>query len=594
MSEHEMVKGGSYLITKTDPQDVFTPEDFDETHLMIHQMSKDFNDNMILEKVEEIEAMEEGVTTSLLKKAGELGLLSVDIPEKYGGDEADKISTLIVTENISGCGSFSTAFGAHTGIGTLPIVFFGTEEQKQKYLPGLATGEKIAAYALTEPEAGSDALNSKTRAELSEDGKYYILNGSKMWISNASWADVIVTYAKIDGEKFTAFIVDGDAPGLSIDPEETKMGLKGSSTCSLIFDDCKVPVENMLWQEGKGHQVAFNILNIGRFKLGAGCVGAAKNVLALSADYALQREQFGRPIAKFGLIKNKIADMAIQTYVTESMIYRTGGLIEDLLSSMDLEGEDAGKKIADGIQEYAIECSVNKVFGSEAFDFVVDEGVQIYGGYGYSQEYAVERAYRDSRVNRIFEGTNEINRLIIPATLMRKAMKGEIELIQAAQKLQEELMMPMMADIPDEPLAKEENLVENMKKLFLMVAGTAVQKYGEAIQKEQEILAVIADMAIQVFAAESALLRARKIIANKGEETAALAIKMTECFVDEAMPKFDKWGKDAIAAMEEGDTQRTLLSAQRKLSRFEPINIYQRKREIADEMLASKKYFVLK
>lgn len=589
----ELIKGGSYLISQVNPQDVFTPEDFDETHRMIDKMSKDFVNEKVLPRVDEIEAMAEGVAVSLLREAGELGLLGIDIPDKYGGEEGDKISTLIVTENMSCNGSFAAAFGAHTGIGTLPIVLFGNEEQKKRYLPGLASGEKIAAYALTEPEAGSDALNCKTRAVLSDCGKFYLLNGTKQFITNAGWADVIVTYAKIDGEKFTAFIVDGDTPGVSLDPEEKKMGLKGSSTRSVIFEDAKVPVENVLWEIGKGHQVAFNILNIGRFKLGAGCVGAGKYVLANSVEYALKRQQFNTPIAKFGLIKNKIADMATLIYVMESMIYRTGGLIDNLLSSLDLEGEDAGKKIADGIQEYAIECSVNKVFCSEAFDFIVDEGVQIYGGYGYSQEYPVERAYRDSRVNRIFEGTNEINRLIIPATLMRKAMKGEIALIQAATRLQQELLMPLMVEIPEEPLAVEANLVENMKKVFLMVSGTAVQKYGEKIQKEQEILARMADMAIQVFAAESAYLRAKKIIANQGMEAAKLAIMMTECFVNETVPKFDLWGKEVIAAMEEGDTKRTLLSALRKLTRFEQINLFSRKRAIADEIYAAKKYTVL-
>ncbi len=590
----ELIKGGAFLISKSNPEDVFTPEDFDQTHKMIASMSRDFVTDKVLPKTDEIEAMEEGVVVNLLREAGELGLLGVDIPEKYGGEEGDKISTLIVTENLSLNGSFATAFGAHTGIGTLPIVLFGNEEQKAKYLPGLASGEKIAAYALTEPEAGSDALNCKTRAVLSECGNYYILNGAKQYITNAAWAHVIVTYAKIDNEKFTAFIVEGGSPGVSIAPEEKKMGLKGSSTCSVIFEDAKVPVENVLWEIGKGHQVAFNILNIGRFKLGAGCAGAGKYVLANAVDYALQRVQFKMPIAKFGLIKSKIADMAILNYVMESMLYRSGGLIEDILSSFDLEGEDAGKKIADGIQEYAIECSINKIFCSEAFDFIADEGVQIYGGYGYGQEYPMERAYRDSRINRIFEGTNEINRLIIPATLMRKAMKGEIALIQAAQKLQEELMMPIMADMSDELLAEQENLIENMKKVFLMVSGTAVQKYGEAIQKEQEILGRMADMAIQVFAAESAYLRAKKIIQEKGEEAAELAIKMTECFVAETMPKFDLWGKEMIAAMEEGDVKRTLLSALRKLTRFEFINLYERKRYIANEMYETKKYFVLK
>ncbi|MBS3946854.1 MAG: acyl-CoA dehydrogenase family protein [Dethiobacter sp.] len=586
----ELIKGGAFLLSQATPEQVFTPEDFDDLHRMIGDTVASFIKEKVLPVSAAIEKMEDGIAVGLLRQMGELGFLGSDIPEKYGGSEADKITTLVITEEVSRGGSLSLTMGAHTGIGMLPILFFGSEEQKKKYLPDLATGKKIAAYALTEAGAGSDALNAKTRAVLSEDGKHYILNGSKQFITNASWADVIVTYAKVDGEHFTGFIVDRDTPGVSIGPEEHKMGIKGSSTCSVILEDAKVPVENLLHKVGKGHQVAFNILNIGRFKLGVGCVGAAKYAVELSSRYAQERSQFNMPIAKFGLIKKKIADMNILTYASESLCYRIGGLIQDMIETLDLDSADAGQKIGDGIQEYAIECSVAKIHGSEMLDFVVDEGVQIHGGYGYSQEYPIEQAYRDARINRIFEGTNEINRLIIPATLMRKAQKGEIPMIQAAMKLQEELLMPVMTEESDEPLAKEAQVIENLKKVFLLVSGTAAQKFGEKIVREQEILARMADMVCEVFAAESALLRAKKIMATQGAKAASLAVKMTVCYVSDLAPKFDAWAKETIAAMEEGDTKRTLFAALRKLTRFEPENTFKIKREIADAVYAANKY----
>jgi len=588
----ELIKGGSFLISQTEPEQVYTPEDFNDFHKMVSDTIANFIKEKVMPVTDSIEKMEEGVTVGLLRQMGELGFLGSDIPEKFGGAEADKITSLIIAEQVSRGGSFSVAFGAHTGIGTLPILFFGNEEQKKRYLPGLASGQKVAAYALTEAEAGSDAMNAKTRAVLSEDGKHYILNGSKQFITNASWADVIVTYAKVDGQHFTAFIVDRDAPGVSIGAEEHKMGIKGSSTCSVIFEDAKVPVENLLGQVGKGHQVAFNILNIGRYKLGVGCSGAAKYAIELASRYAQERVQFNLPLAKFGLIKSKIADMNIRTYVTESICYRTGGLINSLVENLDMDAEDAGQKVAEGIQEYATECSIVKIVGSETLDFVADEAVQIHGGYGYSQEYAVERVYRDSRINRIFEGTNEINRLIIPATLLKKAQKGEIPLIQAAMKLQEELLMPSMQEESDELLGKEVQAIENLKKIFLLISGTAAQKYGEKLIKEQEILGRMADMVDEIFSAETAMLRAKKIAAAKGEATAALAIKMTVCYVNEVVPKFEAWAKEVVAAMEEGDTRRTLFSILRKLTRYEQENVFALKREIADAVFKVNKYTV--
>ncbi len=588
----ELIKGGAFLLGSVDENTVFTPEDFDDVHMMIKKTSYDFMKNQVEPRIDEIEEMAEGVTIGLLREAGELGLLGSDVPEKFGGEEADKITTMIITENTSICGgSFAGAFGAHTGIGTLPIVYFGTDEQKKKYLPGLAGGEKIAAYALTEPEAGSDALNIKTKAVLSDDGKYYILNGAKQYITNASWADVIVTYAKIDGERFTAFIVDADVEGVSIDPEEKKMGIKGSSTCSVILDNAKVPVENMLWLEGKGHQVAFNILNIGRFKLGAACIGGGKRVIEFSSEYALQRVQFKQPIAQFNLIKNKFANMAILTYLMESLVYRVGGMIDEKLEEVIKSGSESSD-IVQAIQEYAIECSIAKVWCSEALDYITDEGVQIFGGYGYSQEYPAERSYRDSRINRIFEGTNEVNRMLIPGTLLRKAMKQEVPFMEAVMALGGTLGKLKEAEIPESAPEREEFYLNNMKTLFLLAAGNAAQKFGQDLTNEQEILCTLADMAMEVFAAESGLLRAKKMMAQGENEDSKLAMTMTQCFINEMIPKMEAWAKEVIAGTLEGEEASKAYSGIRLLTRFEPMNTYAPKREIADAVYEYKKYFL--
>ncbi len=588
----ELIKGGAFLLGTVDENTVFTPEDFDDLHLMIKKTSYDFMKNQVEPKIDEIEDKAEGVTIGLLRKAAELGLIGSDIPEEFGGEEADKISTMLITENASICGgSFATAFGAHTGIGTLPIVYFGTEEQKKKYLPGLATAEKIAAYALTEPEAGSDALNCKTKAVLSDDGKYYILNGAKQYITNAAWADVIVTYAKIDGERFTSFIVDADTEGVSIDPEEKKMGIKGSSTCSVIFENAKVPVENMLWEEGKGHQVAFNILNIGRFKLGAGCVGGGKRVIEFASEYALQRVQFKQPIAQFNIIKNKIANMAILVYLMESLVYRIGGMIEEKLAEVKASGA-ATSDIVQAIQEYAIECSISKVYCSEAMGYIADEGLQIFGGYGYGQEYPAERSYRDSRINRIFEGTNEVNRMLIPGTLLRKAMKNEVPFMEAVMGLGATLGKLKEAEIPAESPAREEFYLNNMKTLFLLAAGNAAQKFGQDLTNEQEILCRLADMAMEVFAAESGLLRAKKMLVQGESENSIMAMKMTQCCINDMIPKMEAWAREVIAGTLEGEAASKAYSGLRLLTRFEPINTFIPKREIADEVYAYKKYFL--
>ncbi len=586
----ELIKGGAFLLGPVDEATVFTPEEFDEIHLMIKNTVMDFIDNEVIPRADEIERKEEGVTVGLLRKAGELGLLSSDIPEEYGGEEGDKITTMLITECVSGGGSFATAFGAHTGIGTLPLVFFGTEEQKKKYLPGLATAEAIAAYALTEPEAGSDAMNSKTVATLSDDGKYYTLTGEKTFITNASWADVIITYAKIDGEKFTAFIVDADTEGVTIGPEEKKLGIHGSSTCSVILEDVKVPIENMLWTEGKGHHVAFNILNIGRFKLGAGCVGGCKRALEQTVEYALERIQFKQPIANFNLTKFKIAQMAMLIYTTESLVYRLGGMLDQLLDQV--EDKNDASQLAMAIREYTIECSISKVYCSEALDYVVDEAVQIFGGYGYVEDYPVERGYRDSRINRIFEGTNEVNRMIIPGTLMQKALKGEVPFMDAVFGLGAELKKLRDAVEPTESLAREDFIMDKMKKLFLMAAGNAAQKFQESLADQQEILVRLADMAMEIFAVESALIRTKKIVASMSEDEAKLPLAMTRVLISDMVPKLEAWAKEVLAGTLDGEALAKTLSGMAILTNPQPINTYELRREIADAVYEAKGYFL--
>jgi len=592
MEEKKLIKGGGFLIEDVQPEDIFTPEDFTDEHVMIAKTTWDFVEGEILPNVEEFEQKNFDLVVQKLKEAGELGLLGADIPEEYGGVGLDKISSSLITENISKAGSFALTHGAHVGIGTLPIVFFGNEEQRQKYLPPLATGEKIAAYALTEPTSGSDALGAKTSAVLSDDGKYYILNGTKQFITNAGFADIFVTYAKVDGDKFTAFIIERDYPGVSVGPEENKMGIRGSSTRPLILEDAKVPVENVLGEIGRGHVIAFNILNIGRYKLGIGTVGTSKRIIEVTSKYAKERTQFKLPLVSFSLIQEKLADMAISTFVNETMVYRTGGLIEDILESLKGEKEDEGLKVANGIKEYAIECSINKVYGSESLDFVIDEGVQIHGGYGFIQEYEVERLYRDSRINRIFEGTNEINRLLIPDTLVKKAMRGELPLLAAAESLQKELMSLMPLTPDDTPLSQEKGLLDMGKKLFLMVAGLAVQKYQQKLDREQEILRNVSDIIIELYAMESAILRTLKAIDKQGLEKAKLKLKMTQVYVQEAFERISGIAKNTLAAMEEGDTLRTQLSIHKKLTRYTPINTMKLKRDIAARIIDAEKYVV--
>lgn len=585
-----LIKGGGFLVEDITYERVFTPEDYTDEQKMIAKTTEDYVTNEVRPQVEYLENHEFDRSVKLLKQAGELGLLGADVPEEYGGIGLDKISSALITEKMSGAGGFSITHGAHVGIGSLPIVLFGNEEQKQKYLPLLATGEKIAAYALTEPGSGSDALGAKTTAKLNAEGTHYVLNGEKQWITNAGFADVFVVYAKIDGEKFSAFIVEREYPGVSTGAEEKKMGIKSSSTRTLILQDAHVPVENLLGEAGKGHVIAFNILNIGRYKLGVGGVGASKHVLALTAAYTNQRQQFKTPLSSFNLTKEKLATMASKLYASESSVWRTVGLFEDRMSKLTEEEVRGGKEVANSIAEYAIECSLNKFFASEVLDYIVDEGVQLHGGYGFMQEYEIERAYRDSRINRIFEGTNEINRLLVPGTFLKKALKGELPLLQKAQALQEELMMMMPEEPGDEPLAQEKLLVKNAKKIGLLAAGLAAQKFGTKLEQEQEILVNIADIASFAYAMESAVLRTEKAIAATGLEKNQQKVLYTEIFCQEAFNQIEQHAKETLIASESGDTLRIMLSALRKLTRHNPINVIAKKREASVKIIETEKY----
>ncbi|MED3622477.1 acyl-CoA dehydrogenase [Bacillus thermocopriae] len=588
----KVVKGGSFLIEDLSYEDMFTPEDFSDEHLMIAQTAEDFVEKEVLPQLEHLENHEFDRTVKLLKKMGELGLLAVDIPEEYEGLGLDKITSSVITEKMAGAGGFSLSYGAHVGIGSLPIVLFGNEEQKKKYLPALASGEKIAAYALTEPGSGSDALGAKTTAKLNAAGTHYILNGEKQWITNAGFADVFVVYAKIDGEHFSAFIVERDFPGVSTGAEEKKMGIKSSSTRTLILEEVPVPVENLLGEPGKGHVIAFNILNIGRYKLAVGAIGGAKKAFDMTVQYANGRKQFNTPISQFNLTKEKYGTMASKIYAAESSVYRTVGLYENNQGKLSAEEVKDIKKLASAIAEYAVECSVNKFFASEVLSYVVDEGVQIHGGYGYMQEYPIERAYRDARINRIFEGTNEINRLLVPGTLVKKAMKGDLPLFQKAMTLQEEVMMLMPEEPGDELLAQEKYLLKNAKKMALLLVGLAAQKFGKALEKEQEILANIADVVSNVYAMESVVLRTEKAIQKDGADKHKQKVLYTQIFCQEAFNEIEASAKETLIAVEEGDMLRLMLSMLRKLTRHTPVNVIAKKREAADVLIEAERYVV--
>lgn len=585
------IKGGEFLIKETDPKDVFTPEEFSEEQLLMAQTCQDFVREEVYPLLDRLDNHEEGLMEGLMKRAGELGLFAVSIPEQYGGLNMDFNTSLLVTESVGGGHSFPVAFAAHTGIGILPVLYFGTEEQKQKYIPDLTTGEKIAAYCLTEPGSGSDALAAKTKAVLNTAGTHYMLNGQKMWITNAGFADVFIVFAQVDGDKFTGFIVERDSPGLSLGNEEHKMGIKGSSTRQVFFSDCEVPKENVLGEIGKGHLIAFNILNIGRIKLCAATLGASKKVVDLSVKYANERQQFKLPISKFGAIRYKLAEQAIRVYAVESALYRVGMDIYRMEQELLGAGKNENEALLGAAREFAVECAILKVEGSEVLDYVVDEGVQIYGGYGFSADYPMDRAYRDSRINRIFEGTNEINRMLAVDMILKKAMQGELDLMGPAQAVQQELMaIPDFGSEEEGLFAAEHKAIRNMKKAVLMVAGTAVQKYMMSLAKEQEILMNIADISIKCYIAESTLLRVEKLVGSKGEEAVANEIDIVRVVVNDAVDVTYKSGKEAISAMAEGDEQRLLFMGLKRFTKSSLFNTKEARRRIAAAMIQANEF----
>jgi alkylation response protein AidB-like acyl-CoA dehydrogenase len=584
------LKGGEWLIKESDPTATFIPEDFSEEQKMIRDMCRQFLQAEVIPNLDRIDDQEPGLMRSLLEKAGEQGLLAASFPEQYGGLGKDFITSTIINDYLGAGHSFSVAVAAHTGIGTLPILYFGTEAQKQKYIPKLITGEWIGSYGLTEPNSGSDALGAKTTARLSDDGKYYLLNGQKVWITNGGFADVYTVFAKIDGDKFTAFIVERGTEGFTNGPEEHKMGIKGSSTVQLYFQDAKVPVENVLGEIGKGHKIAFNILNIGRLKLCAATVGGAKRAVTETVNYANTREQFKTPIAQFGAMKHKLAEMVIKVFASESALYRTAKWIDEKEQELLEKGQPFNEAVLGAAEEYAIECAILKVHGSEMLDYVVDEGVQIHGGNGFSAEYNISRAYRDSRINRIFEGTNEINRLLTVDMTLKRAMQGRLNIMGAAMKVSQELLsIPDFSDGEDAPFAEEKKLIANFKKTVLLTAGAATQKLMMKLEREQEVLMNIADMAIETFVCESLMLRAMKL-AEKGSNGIYMDILKT--YLYDAADNIAKWGKDAVNAFAEGDEQRMILMGVRRFTKAQPFNVKEARRRIADALIEHNAYFL--
>ncbi len=586
--------GGSFLLESRTPDEIFTPEDLNEEQRQIAATAARFAREEILPRVAAIEAKEPGAMVELLRKAAELGFTAVDIPEEYGGMGLDKLSSTLITDHISTLASFSTAFGAHIGIGTLPLVWYGTEAQKQRCLPKLATCEWIGAYALSEASSGSDAMNIRTRATLSPDGAHYILNGEKQWITNGGTADLYTVFAKIDGEKFSAFLVERGTPGLTVGAEEHKLGIRGSSTCPLVFQDCKIPKENLLGEAGKGHHIAFNVLNVGRFKLGVACIGGARHALAAMVRYAKERHAFGKAIAEFGLIQRKISASATQLYAAESMAYRTAGLIDARLASLTAETPGQRVDVPRNIEEYAVECSILKVYGSEMLTLVADELIATMGGYGYTEEYPAERTYRDARINRIFEGTNEINRLIITGWMMKRAMNGKLPLLAAIKRVMDEVMQPPSLDgalSSGEPLSREAEVLSKTRKITLFAAGVASQRFMTGLEEQQEIVADLADMISQVFALESALLRARKLAAA-GRNSAEPAAAMTALLADETMALAEQASRRVLAACGEGDALMTQLAILRRLARFTPADPVALSRAVAKHAIALERYLV--
>ena len=585
------LKGGEWLIKESNAFETFTPEDFNEEQIMVKDMCIQFLNTEVLPISDRIDKMEPGLVAGLMEKAGEQGLLGSSIPESFGGLGKDFITSTLVNEGLGGGYSFSVAIAAHTGIGTLPILYFGTDAQKEKYIPKLAGGQWKGAYGLTEPNSGSDALGAKTTAKLSEDGKYYSLNGQKCWITNGGFADVFTVFAKIDGDKFSCFIVEKGTEGFTQGPEEHKMGIKGSSTVQLYFQDCKVPAENLLGEVGKGHIIAFNILNIGRLKLCAAALGGAKMALNETVKYAIAREQFKTSIANFGAIKYKLAEMATRIFVSESALYRTAKWIDDKEIELQNAGKPFNEALLGAAEEYAVECAILKVHGSEVLDYVVDEGVQVHGGNGFSDEYEISRAYRDSRINRIYEGTNEINRLLTVDMILKRAMKGKLDLMGPAMAVSKELMsIPEFGNDDETPFAKERKAVVNMKKCILMVAGAAVQKLMMTLDKEQEILMNIADMAIETFEVESTLLRVMKMVDKTGEANCLQELDMMRVYLSDAMDRVNKFAKDAINSFASGDEQRMMLLGLKRFTKIEPFNVKDARRRVADKMIGEGKY----
>ena len=584
--------GGSFLLEDRTPEQVFTPEDFTEEQRQIAETASRFAREQLLPAAPRIEAKEDGLMRSLLRQAAELGFTAVDIPEQYDGLGLDKTTSALVADRLSTLASFSTSFGAHTGIGTLPIVWYGTEDQKRRYLPKLASAEWIGAYALSESTSGSDAMNIRTRATLSADGSQYILNGEKMWITNAGFADLFTVFAKINGEKFSAFLVERETPGLSVGKEEHKLGIRGSSTCPLVLSDCHIPVSNLLGEAGKGHHIAFNILNVGRFKLGVACIGGARLAIEHSIRYAQERVAFGKPIAQFGLIQRKIAAGVVHLFAAESMAYRTIGMMDAALGALDGEAAASPREIQKRIEEYAVECSILKVFGSEMLGSIADELVQIMGGYGYVEDYPAERLYRDARINRIFEGTNEINRMIITGWLMKRALSGQLPLLAAIRKLMDELMQPPNFDSGDgeeTPLARETGILGSLRRITLVAAGAASERFMTALADQQEVMADLADCITSVFALESVLLRARKL-AGDHSSNAALAENICAVFADGSLASVEQAARRVLAASSEGDALNMRLAVLRRFSKSVPVDGIAVSRRIAQISIDAGKY----
>ena len=596
MPAKPMTKGGIFLLQETPPHEIFTPEDFTSDQQLIAHTAREFIDKEVLPRIGEIETLPAGLNRQLLTKAGKVGLLMMDVPEEYGGMGLDLSTSMLVSENVGRSGgSFTATISDHIGIGTLPIIYAGSDYLRKKYLPKLATGELLGAYALTEPWSGSDAMGARASAVLSRNGRHYVLNGVKQFITNAGFSDLFTVFAKVDGQKFTSFVVEAAWPGVSTGQEEHKMGLKGSSTRQLILENVQVPVENVLGEVGRGHEVAFNMLNLGRLKLGAACVGAAKGLIETAVAYAKQRHQFGRPIASFGLIKHKISEMTLKTFVCESMVYRTTGLIDASMEDLDRMDSEYSQKAVRNIGEYAVECSMLKVYGSEALDLVVDEAVQIFGGYGFIEDYPVARAYRDSRINRIFEGTNEINRLLISETLLRRSLKGEIPFVEAARTAAGEILSPGTAQqsAGGKVLEEERGFLSQAKKGFLLCAGVAIQRYLDRIEEEQEVLGMMADMAMAIFATESCLLRTLKLIEKQGSEKCRIPILLSRLAMASLLEEINGTGRTLLATAAEGDELQAQLAGLSKLTRHTPTNAVALRRQVADHILEAEKYQIL-